>query len=115
MADAQSDPIEIGPQQASQLRDEGALIVDVREDSEWQAGRIPGATHIPLMQLSEQAGSLPADRAIVFQCKVGGRSLMAAQALRAAGRQAYSLAGGLHAWQDAGLSLEPEDGVVADH
>jgi rhodanese-related sulfurtransferase len=40
---------------------------------------------------------------------------MAAQALRAAGRDACSLAGGLHAWQDAGLPMVPEDGVVAGH
>lgn len=115
MADAASDPIEIGPQQAAELRDAGAVIVDVREDHEWDAGRIPGAVHIPLMQLSERVTSLPADQPIVFQCKVGGRSLMAAQALRGAGLRAYSLAGGLHAWQDAGLPLDPEDGVVADH
>jgi rhodanese-related sulfurtransferase len=109
------DPIEIGPQQAAELQREGAAIVDVREDHEWDAGRIPGAVHIPLMQLSEQAASLPADQPIVFQCKSGGRSLMAAQALRASGLRAYSLAGGLHAWEHAGLPLEPEDGVVADH
>ncbi len=71
--------------------------------------------HIPLMQLSAQAGALPADQPIVFQCRSGGRSLMAAQALRAAGRPAYSLAGGLQSWQQAGLPLDPEDGVVADH
>jgi rhodanese-related sulfurtransferase len=115
MADAESGPIEVGPQEAAQLQRDGAPIVDVREDHEWEAGRIPGAVHIPLMQLSERIASLPTDQPIVFQCKSGGRSLMAAQALRAAGRPACSLAGGLHAWQDAGLPLEPQDGVVADH
>jgi rhodanese-related sulfurtransferase len=115
MADAESGPIEVGPQEAARLQRQGATIVDVREDHEWDAGRIPGAVHIPLMQLAAQVESLPADGPIVFQCKSGGRSLMAAQALRAAGRPACSLAGGLHAWQDAGLPLEPEDGFVADH
>jgi rhodanese-related sulfurtransferase len=115
MADAESGPIEVGPQEAAQLQRDGAPIVDVREDLEWEAGRIPGAVHIPLMQLAERVGDLPADQPVVFQCKSGGRSLMAAQALRAAGHGAYSLAGGLHAWQDAGLPMDPEDGVVADH
>ena len=115
MADAEPDPIEIGPQDAARLQREGAPIVDVREDHEWAAGRIPGAVHVPLMQLPAQAGALPADQPIVFQCRSGARSLMAAQALRAAGRPAYSLAGGLQAWQQAGLALEPEDGFVADH
>jgi rhodanese-related sulfurtransferase len=115
MADAESGPIEVGPQEAAQLQRDGAAIVDVREDHEWEAGRIPGAVHIPLMQLAERVGDLPADQPVVFQCKSGGRSLMAAQALRAAGHGAYSLAGGLHAWQDAGLPMDPEDGGVADH
>jgi len=109
------DPIEIGPQDAARLQRDGAPIVDVREDHEWDAGHIAGAQHIPLGQLSASAASLPADQPVVFQCKSGGRSLMAAQALRASGRPAYSLAGGLHAWQDAGLPLEPGDGTVADH
>jgi rhodanese-related sulfurtransferase len=115
MADAEPEFIEIGPQDAARLQRAGAPIVDVREDHEWEAGRIPGAVHIPLMQLSARAASLPADQPIVFQCRSGGRSLMAAQALRASGLQAYSLAGGLFAWQDAGLPLEPDGAVVADH
>jgi rhodanese-related sulfurtransferase len=52
---------------------------------------------------------------VVFQCRAGSRSLMAAQALRASGFEAYSLAGGLLAWTDAGLPLDPPDGTVADH
>ncbi len=115
MADAQPDPIEIGPQEAAQLQRDGVVIVDVREHHEWEAGRIPGARHVPLGELPAQAATLPIDQPVVFQCKSGGRSLVAAQALRASGRAAYSLAGGLHSWQQAGLPMEPETGVVADH
>jgi len=115
MAAADSDPIEIDAARAAELQAAGAPVVDVREDHEWEAGHIPGARHIPLGELTEQASSLPADQPIVFQCLSGGRSLMAAQALRAAGRQAYSLAGGLQAWHAEGRPLEPADGYLAGH
>jgi hydroxyacylglutathione hydrolase/adenylyltransferase/sulfurtransferase len=114
MADAETD-IEIGPERAAELQRDGVPIVDVREDFEWDAGHIPGARHIPLGQLSEQAGTLDPGQPVVFNCRVGGRSLMAAQALRAAGYEAYSLTGGMLAWDAAGLPLEPEGGHVADH
>lgn len=105
--------LEITPEQARAAVDAGdALIVDVRSADEWDAGRIAGAVHIDLAGLSARAGELPADRQIVFQCRVGGRSLMAAQAFRASGMQASSMTGGLLAWSEAGL---PFEGVVADH
>jgi len=110
------DPeIEVTPERARELQAGGALIVDVREPYEWDAGRIDGARHIPLERLSSQADSLPKDATIVFQCRLGARSLMAAQAFKRAGFDARSMAGGLQAWADAGLPLTPDDGVVADH
>jgi rhodanese-related sulfurtransferase len=111
------DPeIEVTAARAQELLAAGdAVVVDVREPYEWDAGRIEGARHIPLERLSSQAESLPKDQTIVFQCRLGARSLMAAQAFRRAGYDAYSLAGGLQAWADAGLPLTPDDGVVADH
>lgn len=114
MAEAEPD-IEISAQRAAELQAEGVTIVDVREPAEWEAGRIPGARHIPLGDLSQQASALDASGPIVFQCRSGGRSLMAAQALRTAGVEAYSMAGGLLAWDEAGLPLEPDGGHVADH
>jgi rhodanese-related sulfurtransferase len=115
MANPAHDTIEIDVEQTAQLQRDGAQIVDVREDDEVEAGHIPGITHIALGDLSAQAGTLDPGQPIVFVCKSGGRSLMAAQALRGAGFEAYSLAGGTHAWQDAGQPLEPEDGHVASH
>jgi rhodanese-related sulfurtransferase len=91
-------------------------LVDVREQDEWDAGRMPGEVrHIELAQLTAQAATIDRATPVVFHCRVGARSLMAAQAFRAAGYDAYSLAGGLLAWRDAGLPLEPADGTVADH
>ena len=90
-------------------------LVDVREPYEHDAGRISGARHVELAELSRAAGSLDRERPLVFYCRVGGRSAMATQAFRASGYDARNMAGGLLAWADKGLPLEPVDGSVADH
>ena len=51
----------------------------------------------------------------MFYCRLGARSGMAANAFRRAGYDAYSMDGGITAWQERGLPLEPHDGAVADH
>jgi len=61
------------------------------------------------------AGSVDRERPVIFVCRVGSRSLMAAQAFRKAGYDAYSMAGGVLQWADEGRPLEPENGRVADH
>lgn len=90
-------------------------LVDVREDQEWDAGRVPGACHVALAEVASQAATIDQDRPVVFYCRMGSRSAMAASAFRRAGYEAYSMDGGLTAWAERGLPLEPEDGVVADH
>ncbi len=110
-----ADDIDISPQDAKARLDAGEVqLVDVREPQEWEAGRIPdpAVRHIPLGQLQEHAATIDRERPVVFQCLSGGRSTMAAEAFRAAGYDAYNLAGGLLAWEAAGLPL---DGVVAGH
>jgi rhodanese-related sulfurtransferase len=90
-------------------------LVDVREQYEWEAGRIAGARHIELERLAGRAEELPRDRPIVFQCRLGARSAMATQAFRAAGWDAHNMSGGIRRWADRGLPLEPDGGHVADH
>jgi rhodanese-related sulfurtransferase len=111
------DPeIEISAQEANELLRRGeAVLVDVREPHEWDAGRIPGARHVQLEHLASQADTIPRDKRVIFQCRLGVRSAMATKAFRASGYDALSMAGGIQAWHDAGLPLEPEDGRVADH
>jgi rhodanese-related sulfurtransferase len=72
-------------------------------------------THIPLSRLQDEAASVPRDRPVVFQCRVGGRSTMAAQAFRASGFEAYSLDGGLIAWEAEGMPITPAGVGVANH
>ena len=107
---------DISPERAEALhRDQDAQLIDVREDYEWDAGRIGGARHIVLGEVAAQASSIDQARPVVFYCRVGSRSAMAADAFRGAGYEAYSLDGGLQAWAAEGRPLEPDDGTVAAH
>jgi rhodanese-related sulfurtransferase len=99
----------------TQLRAElaHARWIDVREPYEFEAGHIPGIEHLPLERLGELDPS--GEQPIVFVCRVGARSGMAAMALRRHGLEAYSLDGGMLAWAASGAELEPAGGYVADH
>jgi hydroxyacylglutathione hydrolase/adenylyltransferase/sulfurtransferase len=111
-----ADDVDVAPERVAELhRDGGVQLIDVREDYEWEAGRIPGARHVELGRIAAEAGSIDRDRPVVFYCRVGSRSGMAADAFRSAGYDAYSMAGGLAAWDAKGLGLAPDDGTVADH
>jgi rhodanese-related sulfurtransferase len=102
------------PQQVKELlEDDDVLLIDVREHNEWDAGRIAGALHIPLGELSLRAAEIDPSRRVVFYCRTGARSAMAAEALDTAGYDAHNMAGGLVEWAAAGLALEPDDGYVA--
>ena len=107
--------IDVTPEQAAELIRAGAQLVDVREDYEYEAGRIEGSARVGLNRLAAEAGTLDRETPVLFYCRVGARSAMAAQAFRRAGFEAYSLGGGLVRWHATGLPLEPEDGHVADH
>lgn len=107
---------DLPPERAAELlRDGGAVLVDVREPYEHEAGRISGSRHIELDRLAAEAGSLDRGRPLLLYCRTGGRSAVACQAFRASGYEAYNLAGGLAAWVESGLPIEPEDGRVAEH
>ena len=108
------ETIDITPAEVSERRDEVQLI-DVREPYEWEAGRIAGARHVELPQVAAEAPTIDRERPVVFYCRVGGRSAMAASAFRRAGYDAYSMDGGLEAWSREGLPLEPDGGTVAQH
>jgi len=107
--------IEITAQRAAELLAEGASVIDVREDYERDAGYIAGTRHIELERLASSADQIDRSMPVVFHCRLGVRSAMAASAFRSAGFEAYTLAGGIQAWVDAGLPIEPDGGYVADH
>jgi len=116
-ASEQTPEIEVDPELVAAWLAEssGLQVIDVRELHEREAGHIEGTRHLELIQLSSQAGTLERDRPVVFYCRVGTRSEMAAQAFRASGYEAYSMRGGLARWAREGRPLSPEGGYVADH
>ena len=107
-------PREVSREELEKLREEGAQLVDVRADHEWEMGRIEGAVHLPLAELSERIGEIDEDRPVVLFCRGGNRSTMATEALAAEGYDAAKLSGGIVGWAEAGLPLEPEGGQVAE-
>jgi len=110
------ESIEVGPERAAELIGEDRVqLVDVREPYEVEAGHLAGARHVELERLASEADTIDRAAPVLFYCRLGSRSAMAAHAFRRAGYQAYSLTGGITAWHERGLPLEPEDGHVADH
>ena len=92
-------------EQARQLQQQGAILLDVREDTEWRAGHAPGARHIPLSLLPARMKDLPARRTVITVCRSGHRSARAAALLAREGREVVNLAGGMNAWARAGLPV----------
>jgi rhodanese-related sulfurtransferase len=108
--------VDVTPDWVRERHEAGEIqLIDVREPYEWDAGRLGGARHIELERVAAQAPTIDREKPVVFYCRVGARSGMAAHAFRRAGYDAYSMDGGIIAWHEQGLPLDPDDGEVADH
>jgi hydroxyacylglutathione hydrolase len=82
------------------------VVLDVRGQSEWDEGHMPGAKHMMLGYLPEQAVTLAPDKAVVVHCATGGRSAIAASLLQAHGiPTVINLVGGMKEWIAAGLPV----------
>lgn len=106
-------PDRLTPGQALRRITEGtAVLLDVRETLEWQAGHVPGALHVPLPRLLTGAPLPPAaqDRPVVTICRSGNRSRQAADILLGRGVDATDVVGGMTAWARAGLPVAGEGG-----
>lgn len=96
---------QLDPRAAAARAAEGALLLDVREMSEWNSAHAPDAVHIPYEQLRERAHEIPVDRPVVTYCASGVRSSLASSMLEASGHDVANLRGGFTAWRNAGLPL----------
>jgi rhodanese-related sulfurtransferase len=107
MTDSDETQFEVSAEHtAGALADGSAQVIDVREGYERSAGHIAGSRHIALGELASEAESIDRERPVIFHCHVGSRSLMAAQAFRQAGFEAYSMAGGLEQWEQEGRPVQ---------
>jgi rhodanese-related sulfurtransferase len=103
------------PQEVAQLWADGSIqLIDVRQAHEHEAGRIAGSCLIELGSLGQEAGTLDRGWPVVFYCRSGARSAMATEAFEQAGFDAHNMAGGMLAWEAAGLPIEPDGGYVAE-
>jgi hydroxyacylglutathione hydrolase len=82
----------------------GVTLLDVRNQTEWDAGHIEGARHITLGHLPDRLDDVPREKPIVVQCAAGARSSIGASVLRARGvDRVINLIGGIGDWRKAGL------------
>jgi rhodanese-related sulfurtransferase len=87
---------------ARELVHEGAVLLDVRESHEWNAGHAPQAAHLPLGRIAEAATKVHDGKRVVVVCRSGNRSRSATKSLLSMGYDAVNLSGGMHAWASAG-------------
>jgi rhodanese-related sulfurtransferase len=100
-------PAEISVRQAYQLREQGAFILDVRTQEEWDDTHVPGAVLIPLDELPNRLSEVPPDQQVVVMCRSGNRSKAGREILANAGyEQVTSMAGGINQWTAAGYPTE---------
>ena len=88
---------------------ERLVLVDVREDHEWQAGHLPDATHLSKGTIERDVEKRFPDKAtpLVLQCGGGFRSALAADNLQKMGYQnVWSLDGGIRAWRESGGAID---------
>lgn len=103
----------LSPERAAERLAESAppLVIDVRTPPEHAERHIPGATNIPLNQLQDRLAEIPAGRPVLVHCAGGYRSSIAASLLQRAGREAVGeIAGGITAWDAAGLPYNRRKG-----
>ncbi|HZK29543.1 MAG TPA: rhodanese-like domain-containing protein [Clostridia bacterium] len=82
------------------------FIIDIRSETSYKAGHIPGSVSIPLRVLVDKLDSVPKDRPILVVCKLDAMSAYATMILRAHGYPATLVLGGVPVWADAGGPLE---------
>lgn len=90
--------------------DETVVLLDVREDDEWQRGHAPGAQHIPMGDVPARLAEIDTEAQLFVVCHAGGRSQRVAQYLARNGYDPINVAGGMLAWAGAGRPVVTDGG-----
>jgi len=88
----------------------GCMLLDVREDDEWELGHAPGAVHIPLVDVPARLEDVDIEAEVYVICRNGGRSRVASEFLVGLGYDVVNVNGGMVAWQSAGRSVVTDTG-----
>lgn len=106
--DLASLPRDLDVQTSAELAQRSdVVILDVREQDEWDAGHIPGALFIPMSEIQGRVSEVPTDKTVIVQCRSGNRSSQVTDFLQQQGfTNVRNMAGGLNEWQAAGLPVE---------
>ena len=99
----------VTPAEVHERREE-LLILDVRENDEWNAGRIDGALHIPMAEVDTRAEEIDPTCTIACVCRSGTRSAKITNMLRSRGYDIHNMDGGMRAWDAAGLPFVDKSG-----
>jgi rhodanese-related sulfurtransferase len=92
--------------------DESVVLLDVRENDEWQRGHAAGALHIPMGEVPARVAEIDPGAQLFVVCHLGGRSARVVQYLEQNGYTPVNVTGGMQAWADAGRPLVTDDGGV---
>lgn len=90
--------------------DDSVVLLDVREDDEWQRGHVAGAQHIPMGDVPARIDEIDRDATLYVMCHAGGRSLRVAQYLARNGFEPINVTGGMLAWAQAGRPVTAPEG-----
>jgi rhodanese-related sulfurtransferase len=107
------DEVEVAQAQIADMPstfDGSVVLLDVREDDEWQRGHAPGAQHIPMGQVPSRIEEIDADATLFVVCHAGGRSQRVARYLARNGYAPVNVSGGMLAWAGAGRPVVTDDG-----
>jgi rhodanese-related sulfurtransferase len=109
------DEVEVAQAQIADVPsafDGSVILLDVRENDEWQRGHAPGAQHIPMGQVPSRINEIDPDAKLFVVCHLGGRSQRVAQYLARNGYTPVNVSGGMQAWAAAGRPVVTDDGAT---